>query len=35
MARTFYPDAFAGLDLERLVNSYYQTFYGIEYSGAY
>ncbi len=33
MAKKLYPEKFASVDLAALVNSYYETFYGIPYKG--
>lgn len=33
LAKTFYPDRFEDVDLDAMVEDFYQTFYGISYSG--
>lgn len=33
LAKTLYPDHFKDVDMDKLVNDYYETFYGVPYSG--
>ena len=33
MAKKLYPDKFADIDIQAYVNDFYQTFYGIPYTG--
>ena len=35
MAKTFYPEKFADIDMQKVVNDYYQSFYGIPYAGGH